>query len=64
VFLRRVAWLSVEKEHRCVSEAGGLASVEKEHRCVSEAGGLAECRKGAQVCCRDWWIGSSCLCSK
>jgi len=34
VFLRRVAWLSVEKEHRCVSEAGVLA----------------EYREGAQVC--------------
>jgi len=34
VLLRLVAWLSVEKEHRRVSEAGGLA----------------ECREGAQVC--------------
>jgi len=25
-------------------------SVVKEHRSVSEAGGLAECREGAQVC--------------
>jgi hypothetical protein len=32
--LSLVAWLSVEKDHRCVSEAGGLA----------------ECREGAQVC--------------
>ena len=35
MFLRLMAWLSVEKEHRCVSEAGGSA----------------ECREGAQVCC-------------
>ena len=35
MFLRWLAWLSVEKDHRCVSEAGGLA----------------ECRDGAQVCC-------------
>ena len=34
MFLRRVSWLSIEKEHRCVSEADGLA----------------ECREGAQVC--------------
>jgi len=35
VLLSLMAWLSEEKEHRCVAEAGGLA----------------ECREGALVCC-------------